>query len=445
MALAVAQQTIMDARNQPELVRAMGRWTLVALVLNSIIGSGIFGLPSIVAGLLGGAAPLAYIAASWGIAIIMACFAEVASRFREPGGPYLYARVAFGRFAGIEIAWLTWLARLTAAAGNANLFVIYLAGFWPRASEPLPRLAVLTLLLGLLAAVNYYGVGAGARLSDAFAVSKLLPLAAFIVVGLFFLRVGNFSLHPAGQAASGGPGPWMDAVLILMFAFGGFEGALIPMSEARDPRRDAPFALFVALGVSTLFYALVQVVVTGVLSAPQQTDRPLAEAALHFMGAPGAALITLGALISVYGNLSSMTLYTPRLTFALAEHRDFPRAFASVHPRFRTPHVSILVYSLLVWGLAAAGSFRWNATLSAVARLFTYGFTCAALPVLRRRRSADAFLRLPGGRLLAVAGVVLSSSLVSRMGRSEFEFIAGTAVVALLNWLWAQRRVSARR
>src|SRR5439155_1651535 len=165
-------------------------------------GSGVFGLPSLVAGLVGGAAPLAYLAAAAGMGVIMACFAEVASRFREAGGPYLYARVAFGRFAGIEIAWLTWLARLTAAAGNANLFVIYLSEFWPRASNLAPRLAVLTLLVGFLAAVNYRGVRAGAHLSDFFTVAKLLPLAAFVVTGLFFVDWRNLVVRSPAAGTS---------------------------------------------------------------------------------------------------------------------------------------------------------------------------------------------------------------------------------------------------
>ena len=424
----------MSTQRQPELVRAMGRWSLVALVLNSIIGSGIFGLPSVIAGLLGGAAPFAYLGAAVGIGVVMACFAEVASRFREAGGPYLYARVTFGRFAGIEVAWLTWLARLTAAAGNANLFVIYLAEFWPQAKERVPRIIILTLLLGLLAVVNYYGVSAGARLSNTFAAAKLVPLITFLSIGLLFVRAGHFTVH-----SSATPGTWMDAVLVLMFAFGGFEGALIPMSEAHNPRRDAPFALFAALAMTTLVYTLVQVVVTGVLSAPQLTDRPLAEAARHFAGSPGAWFISLGALVSVYGNLSSMTLYTPRLTFALAEQNDFPRFFAAVHPRFRTPYVSILTYALLVWALAVGGTFRWNVTLSAVARLFTYGFTCAALLALRRRGGPEDYLRLPAGALLGVLGLAFSLALALRMGRTEFLIIVVTVVIAVLNWLWARK------
>src|SRR5438034_7411137 len=161
---------------QPTLVRAIGRWSLAALTINCIIGSGVFGLPSVISGLVGNAGPFAWLFASAGTALVMACFAEVASRFDQTGGVYLYARMAFGRTTGIAIAWLGWLARLTAAAANANLFVIYLAEFWPSAKTPLPRLFILTLLLTVLAAVNYIGVRQGTILSNIFTAGKLLTL-----------------------------------------------------------------------------------------------------------------------------------------------------------------------------------------------------------------------------------------------------------------------------
>lgn len=416
-------------------MRAIGRWSLVALVINSIIGSGIFGLPSIVAGLVGTAAPLAYVAAAAGIGFIMACFAEVASRFREAGGPYLYARVAFGRLAGIEIAWLLWLTRVTGVAAIANLFVVYLGEFWPHAKDSVPRVAILTLFLGLLATINYCGVRGGTYWNNYLTVAKLLPLVAFVGAGLFFVRGSR--LDPAPSA---GAGAWLDAVLVLVFAFGGFEAALIPMGEAKDPRHDAPFACFTALAVVTLLYTLVQVVVTGVLPNPEQTDRPLATAARLFSGSFGAALITAGALVSMSGVSSALTLATPRLTFALAECGDFPAIFGAVHRRFRTPYLSIVVFAGLVWVLAVAGTFRWNVTLSAVARLFTYASTCAALLVLRRRQpGADAF-RLPGGPVFALLGIGFSLVLITRMGGGELLILIVTAAIALLNWFWARER-----
>ena len=425
----------MADHKHPELVRAIGRWTLTGLVLNSIIGSGIFGLPSVVAGSLGKASPWAYLVAAGGVGIIMACFAEVGSRFREAGGVYLYAREAFGRFAGIQMAWVSWLVRLTAAAANANLFVIYLAQFWSPATERIPRLAILTLLIGVLAFVNYRGVRAGAQLSNVFIISKLVPLMIFGLVGLFFLRPGTFvapSLAPHGA--------WMDAVLVLVFAYGGFEAALFPMGEAKDPQRDVPFALFVALGVTTFLYTAIQMVVLGVLNSPEKIDRPLAAAAAQFMGPAGAALMTVGALVSVYGYLSSMMLNTPRLTYALAEREDFPSVLGAVHPRFRTPHVSIVAFGVMVWILAVAGTFRWNVTLSAVARLFTYAATCAAVVALRKKQPGRETFRLPAGRVVALVGIAFSLVLVARMDWSALVIISVTAGIALANWLWARNQ-----
>src|SRR3954464_14968385 len=118
----------------PTLVRAIGRWSLAALTINCIIGSGVFGLPSVIAGTLGNASPFAWLFAAVATGLVMACFAEVASRFDQSGGVFLYTRTAFGRTSGIAVAWLGFLARLTAIAANANLFVVYLAEFWSRAS-----------------------------------------------------------------------------------------------------------------------------------------------------------------------------------------------------------------------------------------------------------------------------------------------------------------------
>jgi amino acid transporter len=424
---------------QPALVRAIGRWSLAALVINSIIGSGIFGLPSIVAGLAGRASPLAYLIAAAGMGVIMACFAEVASQFREAGGPYLYARAAFGQFLGIQMGWVSWLVRLTSAAAGANLFVIYLAEFWPQVKEALPRALVLTLLVGVIAAVNYRGVSGGTKLSNFFAAAKLLALFLFIAAGMLYLlfRHPTATLLPEPASSTG---DWFEAVLVLVFAYGGFEAALMPMGEVKDPRRDAPFALCVALGAVTVVYTLIQVVVIGALPNPAASDRPLAAAAHVFLGPLGAALISAAALVSVYGFLGAMMLNTPRLTFALAERGDFPAWFAAVHARFRTPHVSIAVFAVLMWALAVAGTFQWNVILSVVARLFAYGLVCAALPVLRWKRPAAGAFRLRAGRALAVLGVAFSAALLTRMHRGELLAVALTVAVAFVNWLWARRR-----
>ena len=431
----------MEDQESRGLIRAMGRWTLTALVINSIIGSGIFGLPSVVAGYLGRQSPLAYLVAAAGIGVVIACFAEVASQFGAAGGPYLYAREAFGRFIGLEIGWLLLLVRLTAAAAAANLFTNYLAEFWPAVQEPLTRLSVLAVLIGFLAAVNVRGIKSGAAASNVFTVAKLVPLILFAIAGgVFLLRA-----HPAipGELQGGTSVPvrnWLEAVLVLMFAYGGFEGAVIPMAEAKDPRRDAPFALLVALVTVTLLFCAIQYVVVAVLPRAAMTDRPLADAARQFGGTAGAALISAGALISVYGYLTAQLLHTPRLTFALGEKGDFPRFFARIHSRYQTPHISILVFAAIIWCLAAAGSFTWNVFLSSVGRLFIYGFTCAALPVLRRKYPDARAYRLPAGNLFAVLGVFFMALLASHMSRGEGIVLLITTAIAIANWLWARNR-----
>ncbi|MCL6480844.1 MAG: APC family permease [Firmicutes bacterium] len=426
----------MSAPPVEKLVRAMGRWTLVALVINSIIGSGIFGLPSEVIRMVGSASPFFYLLAAAGIGVIMACFAEVASQFRDAGGPYLYARAAFGPLLGLQTAWLAWLVRLTSAAANANLFVIYLTEFWAGAGQPGPRVAVLTALLGFWMGVNLRGVRSAARVSNIFTVAKLLPLAVFVGVGLFFLRGET----PVGLQLPA-EANWPRALLALVFAYGGFEAALLPMGEARQPERDAPFALFTALAVVTLLYVLIQLVVMGTLPDPTATNRPLAAAANQFLGPAGGMLIALGAMVSVFGYLGGQFVSAPRLTYALAEQGDFPAFFGQVHPRYRTPHVSILVYTLLVWALAIYGSFLWNAVLSAVARLFTYGLGCAALLVFRRRQPDRIFFRLPAAPLWVGLALGFCTVLLLRMGRGELLAVSLTAAVAWLNWLWARHQI----
>ena len=421
------------------LVRAIGRWGLAALVINSIIGSGIFGLPAIVAVHLGRQSPFAYLLAAAGMGIIMGCFAEVASQFRQAGGPYLYTRVTFGRLAGLEVAWLHWLSRLTAAAAAIDLFATYLGYFWPAAQQPLERALVAAAILFVITGVNLVGVRIGAQVSSAFTIAKIAPLLLFAVVGLFYglshPPVTLVNSHPASAA------DWFEAAIVLIFAYGGFEGALVPMSEARDPQRDVPFAMFASFLSVTLIYLLVQIVVIRILPDPGQTDRPLAIAAQVFLGPAGAAFIAVSALLALFGYLSAQMVHSPRLTFALAERGDLPAVFGAIHNRFRTPHVSILVFAGLLWVLAAAGNFRSNVVLSSSARLIIYGLVCAELLALRRKQPRTAAYRLPFGRVLAIIGIMLMAALLTRISRQEFAWLLAAGILGFVNWLAARRQI----
>ena len=414
-------------------MRAIGRWGLTALAVNTIVGSGIFGLPSLLAGSLGRASVLGMLLGGLASGVILACFAEVASYFTVAGGPYLYAKVAFGRFTGLQAGWMFWLSRLAAPAANANLFVVYLGEFWPHAKDPLPRLIILTVLVWGLAAINLRGVRGGAQVSTVFTVAKLLPLLTVGIAGAWFLlKHGSIADVPA---LAPGPGAWLQAGLLMIFAYGGYEAALTPASEAKNPRRDAVFALFAAGALSIVIYTLTQWVALGTVHDLAHSARPLADAARIILGSTGARLVAIGALISVSGNLAANMVVVPRITFALAQQRDFPSIFAAVHSRFRTPYFSILVFALLTWGLAISGSFAWNVGLSAFARLFYYVAGCVALPVLRKKMPGGALFRLPGGPWFSMIGVIICGALFTRVDFGGSLILLGTILAATLNWL----------
>jgi amino acid transporter len=422
----------------PTLVRVMGRWTVTALVINAILGSSIFGLPSVIAKTLGSASPWAWMIGALGNAVIIVCFAEVASRFTQAGGAYLYAHAALGRLPGILVGWLAYLTRVSAVAAGANLFTVNLAEFFPGVGREAVRIGVLTVLLGLFAAVNYRGAKGGAQLSNVFTIGKLVPLAIFVVAGIVWVAT-HAPAVPAAVASPNGR-DWLQALLLIGFAYGGFDGAMFAMGEAKEPRRDAPFALGTAIVFLTFLYTGVQILVNAALPDPGAADRPLAAAARVFLGPPGAALLAGGALLSLVGFLSANFLNGPRLTYALSEQGDAPTLLGKIHLRFRTPYVSILLFAVLVWALAAYGNFQWNATLSAVTRLFIYGSTCLALIMLRRTQPGTAWLTIPGGPVLAVIGMGFCALLASRMGRAELLVIGGVTVLGLVHWLIVRRR-----
>lgn len=423
--------------DSPRLVRVIGRWSLAALAINCIIGSSVFGLPPKIAGLVGRQSPWAVLIAGLLMGVIMACFAEVASYFSDAGGPYLYGRTAFGPLIGIQTGWMFWLAQLTAPAANANLFVTYLAEFWPAATQPAARLSILTLLIGILAVLNYRGVQAGIRVSNLFTITKLVPLVVVILAGLAYLGARRPAPSPMLTTVGGG---WLAALQILVFFYGGFETALTPMSEARNPRRDSGFALLVALAACMAIYSLIQWVVIAILPDAIHSERPLAELARITLGRGGAAFVTVGALATLYGYLGAKILTVPRITFALAEQGDFPRFFAAIHPKFRTPYASIGVFAVLTWLLAVFGSFAWNVTLSAVARLFYYGIGCAAVIALRRARPGEALFRLQGGMFIATLGIAICLVLLTAVERTNLVLVGLTVMLGLANWVWVRRR-----
>ncbi len=422
-----------------ELVRSLGRWSLAALVLNGIIGSSVFFLPGPLADRLGWMSLAAWTLAAGCCGAMILCFAEVASRFSGAGGAYLFTATAFGPFIGLQVGWLSYFVRAITAAVQANLFSTYLAEFWPWAGTRLGGIAATTLFIGVLAAANIRSVISGAKLSNGFALVKVAPLLLFGLLGVAWIASGT--AVPAPLPSDTSLSSWLQVLLLLMFAYGGFESAVIPLGEARQPRRDAPFALLGGLALATVLYLLAQLTVLATLPEPAASSRPLADSARVMLGDIGATIITLAALVSVYGWLASNLLTVPRLSMAMAERGDFPAFFARVHPEFRTPWLSILFFAGLSWVLANQAGLLQNLSLAAVSRLFTYGLVCASLPVFRRRDDradntfSPALFRAPFGNGLAVLSVLISITLASRMNLREAVTMAITTSLATLYWL----------
>jgi amino acid transporter len=382
---------------------------LVAVVVNGVIGAGIFGLPSTLFSLIGPQSIFAFFACALCAAVLVISFIEVSSRYTATGGPYLYVREAFGPATGFTVGWLVWVARVTSFAGNCSLLPAYLGLFFPRMSSGLGRALLVGCVVLTIGWLNVRGVGIAARVSNGLAISKLLPLAIFIAVGLFFVQPARFAFTTWVPFHS-----FSQSVLLLLYAFTGFEMAVIPGGEIRNPRRTVPAALAIGMGVVVTIYILIQVVCIGVLPGLATSQRPLADAAALYFGASGAILMTVGMVISLAGNLNVLILSASRLIFAMAERHEIPSVFASIHPRFGTPALSIVFTSAIMLGLTLSGTFVYLITLSAIARLVTYFATCAALPVLRRRSDAPKpALPMPAGVPIALAGMAICVWLLS--------------------------------
>lgn len=432
------------AGSPPTVLRSIGKWSLAALVLNNIIGSGVFALPGTIAARLGWWSLLAMIIAAAVAWAIMLSLAEVASRFEEAGGPYLYAHTAFGRLMGLQMGWMAYFVRILSSAVQVNLLTTYLAELWSPASSVAGQAFAGALFLAVLSVINLRGVAGGTMVSNVFAVVKMLPLLAIGALGLAWLARGL--AVPAVTPLVDSPGGWLTVLLLLMFSYGGFEASTIPLGEAKDPKRDIPFALIIGLTAVVVIYLVVQVAVLVTLSDPGASERPLAEVARVFLGGPGAALMSVVALISVSGWGASAMVAVPRLTYAMAERGDLPAIFRWVHPKWRTPWVSILVYAGLTYVLSLQGGLLSNISLSTVSRLLTYGLVCAALMVFRRwdtvgqGKVAAAGFRAPAGWLMAGVGLGASLLLVTRMTPREGVWLLVVVAAALVHWLVVRRQ-----
>ncbi len=390
---------------QPEpLRRDLTLWGLWLLVLNGLIGAGIFGVPGAVAGLTRGYSPLIFVLCAVLILPIILSHAELASYFRGTGGPIRYADDAFGSFAGFQSGWLFYLGRVASYAANLNLIIDSVAYFFPGSNSGVLRYTLLALVAGGFTWVNVVGTDRAVRALSTITIAKFVPLLLIAFGGIAY-----FDPFPAAGEASPSTLELGEAALLVIYAYVGFEGALVPAGESKDPPRDMPRALFVGLAVATVLYVLIQGVSLGAVPDLAASESPLIDVGAALFGPVGTVILTAGVAISVGGNLLGAHFSSPRITYALARDGHLPRFLGAVHPRYATPHVSVIAYGGLGFVLAAFGSFVLLAKIGVLVRLLMYIVDTLAIPALRRRHgSAPGAFVLPGGFLIPALSVVVS-------------------------------------
>jgi amino acid transporter len=398
---------ISDSVQDEGLVRVIGTGALGLNVINLVVGAGIFVLPSLVAAELGSAAILAYLICSVAVALVFLCFAEVGSRVSRSGGAYAYIEEAFGPFAGCIASILFWFG--WSALANAAITVIMVDSMtivFPILGESIPRAVFIIALLTFLATVNVRGVKAGMHLYIFNTVAKLVPLLLLLGAGLFVMNVENLAIPEWPSAASIG-----KSTILLFYAFTGAESALNASGEIRNPAKTVPLGLLFGLGGILLLYVGLQTVAQGVLGPElaDNTEAPLVAVATEVFGDWGGKMLIAGVVISVYGALSGDMLGGPRIVFASSLDNNLPKFLGKVHPKYKTPHVAIIFYAIVIGVFALSGTFKYLAVVATGSLLLVDLGVSLAVLRLRQRGGLPKTgeFRLPFGPLIPLLSCLI--------------------------------------
>jgi APA family basic amino acid/polyamine antiporter len=418
-------------QGEAALLRAIGTLALTAAVINSIVGGGIFRMPSALATQMGAAAPLALVAGALAIVPIALCFAAVGSRVQVTGGPYSYLTATYGPFAGFIGGALMWISNIASSAGVAAALSVQVANLVPALAPPLPRALLITAVYGSLLALNAFGVRLGARAITTLAALKLTPLFLLAAIGIVLVDWSQVSFTVEDVPSWGALGASM---VLVMFAYSGMETALIPSGEINDPARDVPRATLAAIALVVLLYLGLQIVGQGLLGPGLATSGvPVADTA-GALWAPGRALLLVTACISMAGFLMGNLLGTARLVFALGRDRYLPQVLGTVSAKHRVPLWALVTHAGIAWVLAIAGSFDTLALISGGAICLVYALvSLAAWRAQSRdlRERGDRPFQLPGGALIPAVAVVAMAAIVTTLSALEWTAI-GIALALLV-------------
>ena len=422
------------------LSRQLSQTGIWLLIINGMIGAGIFGLPGALSRLAGDGSVWVFLICALMIAPIMVCFAQLASYFSSTGGPIVYASEAFGSLTGFQVGWLYYLSRVLSFAANLNLVIASIGYFLPGILSPTLRIVCIFAVCALMTLANVIGARRAMRALGLLTAMKMLPLIGLVVVGFFSLDIGSLlpSVHQAVSIDNLGA-----AVFLVIYAYVGFEGGLVTAGEALRPQRDTPRALLTALLMCAILYTLIQAVAQASLPGLGMSTRPLVDVAAALIGDAGALIMLVAIIASVGGNLLSAMFSTPRMTYRMALDGNLPAVLARVHPRFETPAASILLYGAASFAFAASGGFVWLAGLSVLARLILYIVCVSALPRLQRRFGGlPESMHPPGGLLWVPLALLACALLLWQVTLQSILVTAGCVAAGCLMYAlaWRDRR-----
>jgi len=429
----VSQPSSSNSSSEEKLPRNLGLWGIWMLVVNGLIGAGIFGLPSGAAALAGEYSVLVYAFCALLILPIILCFAELGSYFRGTGGPIRYGTLAFGPFVGFQGGWLYYLARLISFSANTVLLTDSIAYFIDGAGTGTGRIISLAVICVGLSVINVLGSIESIRSMTLFTVIKfavliLLPIGGFILLGAEVIPSFESPIPPTEDLGA--------AALLLIYAFVGFEGAVVPAGEAKRPERDMPLGLLLGLAVVAVLYMVIQLVSQAALPDLANSKTPLLDVSATLFGPIGAIVLMIGVAASVLANLVSSMFSATRVTYALSLEKSLPRWFGEVHSRFLTPANSVVFFGVAAFLLAAFGSFTVLAAMTVLSRLFLYGMSCAAIPKLRPQFRGEGRFILKGGYLIPILGIAACLWLMLQVSeRSIWMTAIFVGIGSLLFWI----------
>jgi basic amino acid/polyamine antiporter, APA family len=428
-------------RAQVRLRRDIGIFGASFLALNAMIGAGIFALPGRVAVNAGFLSPWLFLVIGALFITIVLTFAELSSYYDQTGGPVLYASDAFGPFAGFSTGWAIYLSRMTAFAANANVMATYLASLHDVFASDIARGMIITTVTVGLSWANVMGVRDGVRTMAVFTFLKVTPLVLMVLLGL--QHVTGAALLPGGPVFFDGIG---DTTLLLIYAYVGFETIGITAGETSQPRRTLPRAYVSSMLGTSILYFLIMLVFVSVIPAENYEGATLVDVGRSIAGPLGAIVITMAAVFSIGGNLSSSILAAPRITFSMAQERMLPAWFGRIHARYATPSHSILFMGGMALTLALTGSFVKLALASSVVRLLGYIICIASLPSIRRNADGAAqarAFRLKGGYTIPAIALFICFGLLLQSKQDSW---IAVSILLGIGWVfyvienWSQSR-----